>query len=121
MPKVLRDGVIALSIAFLTGAFFVTDAALAQGGFYAGGIRGYGYGLARPAYRAVAVAPGFGFGYGYYGHPLDDSYDYPFGYGEYAEYGPWAHRGFEGAGCELTPRRVRTASGWRWRTVRACY
>ena len=96
------------------------DAALARGGYYAGaGFRGYGIGLQRPAYGALAV--GVGFGYGYYGHPFDDSYDPPYGYGEYAEYGPWAYGGYGGAGCTLTQRRVRTASGLRWRTVRLCH
>jgi len=118
LPRVLRQAVLALCAVALTGAL-LPDAALARGGLYAGaGLRGYGFGLHRPAYGALAV--GLGFGYGYYGYPLDDSYDYPYGYGEYAEYGPWAYRGYAGGGCLLSQRRVSTAYGLRWRTVRIC-
>ena len=70
---------------------------------------------------AIAAGLGLGLGYGYYGYPLDDSYDPPYGYGEYAEYGPWAYRGNPGNGCALTQRRVRTAYGLRWRTVSPSY
>ena len=34
----------------------------------------------------------------------DDSYDYPYGYGEYAEYGPWAYGGNVSGGCFLTQK-----------------
>lgn len=120
LPRVLRQGILALCAVALTGAL-LPDAALARGGLYAGaGLRGYGFGLRRPAYGALAVGLGFGLGYGYYGYPLDDSYDYPYGYGEYAEYGPWAYRGYAAGGCQLAQRRVWTAYGPRWRTVRIC-
>jgi hypothetical protein len=116
----LRQGIPALCAVLLMCAL-LPDAALARGGYYASaGLRGYGTGLHGPAYGAVAVGLGVGFGYGYYGYPLDDSYDYPYGYGEYAEYGPWAYRGYADGGCALTQRRVRTAYGLRWRTVRLC-
>jgi hypothetical protein len=116
----LRNGLLALSAVLLTALLF-TDAALARGGYYAGGgLRGYGFGSPRPAYGAIAAGLGIGLGYGYYGYPLDDSYDPPYGYGEYAEYGPWAYRGYAGGECVLTQRRVRTAYGLRWRTIRLC-
>ena len=110
LPRVLRNGILALFAILLAGAL-LPDAALA---------RGYGVGWQRPVGGAVAVGLGVGLGYGYYGHPLDDSYDPPYGYGEYAEYGPWADRGYVGGGCALTQRRMRTAYGLRWRTVRLC-
>jgi hypothetical protein len=117
LRKILRSAVLLLS-GLLLAATALPDAAQARGGFYA---RGYGYGLLRPAYRPLAaIGLGVGFGYGYYGYPLDDSYDYPYGYGEYAEYGPWAYGGYVSGGCFLTQRRVRTASGPRWRAVRVC-
>jgi len=119
LPRVLRNGILALSAILLAGAL-LPDAALARGGFYGGGARGYGVGWQRPAVGAIAVGLGLGLGYGYYGHPLDDTYDPPYGYGEYAEYGPWAYRGYAAGGCVLTQRRVRTAYGLRWRTVRLC-
>ncbi len=50
-----------------------------------------------------------------YGYPLDDSFDPPFGYGEYAEYGPWADRA-----CFAAVRRVATYHGWRWRRQLVC-
>ncbi len=118
-PVALRNGLLVLSAVLLTGAF--TDAALARGGYAGGGFRGYGFGSHGPAYGAIAVGLGIGLGYGYYGYPLDDSYDPPYGYGEYAEYGPWAYRRYAGDGCQLIQRRVRTAYGLRWRTVRICY
>lgn len=119
LRTVLRRGVPVLCSVLLIGALLPT-AALARGGFYA---RGYGFGLHRPAYGAIAagLGLGIGYGYGYYGYPLDDSYDDPRGYGEYAEYGPWAFQGSSGGVCQLAQRRVRTASGLRWRTVRLCY
>ncbi|MCG2632372.1 hypothetical protein L6654_37800 [Bradyrhizobium sp. WYCCWR 13023] len=55
----------------------------------------------------LAVTWGWG---NVYGYPLDDSFDPPFGYGEYAEYGPWAD-----GGCFASVRRVATYHGWRWR------
>ena len=70
------------------------------------------------------VSPGFG-GIAYAGgrftqvHPFDDGYDFPFGYGEYAEYGPWAYSG-NGASCYLTARKVWTGSRWRVRRVAVC-
>ena len=111
----LRGGILLLS-GLLVMATALPDAAEARGGFYT-----RGYGLYRPAFRPfAAVGLGVGLGYGYYGYPLDDSFDYPFGYGEYAEYGPWAYGGYVSGGCFLTQRRVRTVYGPRWRTVRVC-
>lgn len=49
-------------------------------------------------------------------NPLDDGYDYPLGYGEYATYGRWA----VGAMCYGLRRPVRTSLGVRWRTIRRC-
>jgi hypothetical protein len=89
-----------------------------------------GFGLAivpdiAAAGSTLVVVPGFrgiGYpgGYGYarlYGHPFDDGYDDPFGYGEYAEYGPWVYPG--GRACYAL-RRVWTARGWRQRAMRIC-
>jgi hypothetical protein len=118
IPRALRNGILALSAVLLADAF-LPGAAAARGGFYAGP-RGYGFGLPRLAYGAIAVGLGVGLGYGYYGYPLDDSYDYPYGYGEYAEYGPWAYRGYAGSRCHLMQRRVWTTYGLRWRTARIC-
>ena len=109
LRNILRSAILLVSGLLLT-ASALPDTAQARGGFYA---RGYGLGFA-------AVGLGVGLGYGYYGYPLDDSFDYPYGYGEYAEYGPWAHGGYVRGGCFLAQRRVRTAHGPRWRTVRLC-
>jgi hypothetical protein len=88
----------ALGLALLT----VPDVAAAGSFVVVPGVRGIGY-------------PG-GFGYArLYGHPFDDGYDYPFGYGEYAEYGPWAYR----SACYVV-RRVWTGRAWRQRAVRVC-
>lgn len=52
-------------------------------------------------------------------NPLDDSFDCPFGYGEYAEYGPWAARNTED-GCCAVIRRLRSPVGRRVLVVRNC-
>ena len=110
-PSVLRKGIPALITLTLMSASS-PDAAHAAGLYAGAGFRGGSY---RPGYVAV------GLGYRYFGYPLDDSYDYPYGYGEYAEYGPWAYRGYSSSGvCQLAQRRVQTAYGLRWRTVRIC-
>lgn len=70
IPRALRNGILALSAVLLADAF-LPGAAAARGGFYAGP-RGYGFGLPRLAYGAIAVGLGVGLGYGYYGYPLDD-------------------------------------------------
>ena len=110
----MRLGIAACTVV-LAGAP-LSNAALARELYAA---RGYSYGL--PAYRAVAAGLVMRPLYNYYGYPLDDSYDYPRGYGEYAVYGPWAYQGYSGDGCQLTQRRVRTAYGMRWQTARSCY
>jgi hypothetical protein len=113
-PGVSRYRILGLFVVLLLDAFLPGDAG-ARGAFYPGP-GGYGFGPPRTVYGAVTV--GIGRGYGYYGYPLDDSYDRPSGYGEYAEYGPWAHRGY--GECAFTQRRVRTVHGLRWRTVNLC-
>lgn len=119
LPKALRRGILVLGVLLLAGAL-LPEAAKARDGLYAGaGFRSRGWGLRGPVYWS-AVGLGVGLGYRYYGHPLDDSYDPPIGYGEYAEYGPWAYGGHAGGACQLTQRKVWTAYGLRWRTVRVC-
>ncbi len=102
--------------AVLLAVALLPDAATAGGGSYVSA--GYGSGPRLAAHGYVMPGFGFGIGYRYNSYPLDDSYDYPSGYGEYAEYGPWAFQGYSVGGCEQ--RRVRTAYGLRWRTVRLC-
>lgn len=69
-----------------------------------------------PGSGTIARAGGFG----YVGaHPFDDGYDYPFGYGEYAEYGPWAYAG-NGASCYPAVRNIWTGSRWRARRGVVC-
>jgi hypothetical protein len=114
-PIVLRKGIPALIALTLVSAF-LPDSARAAGGFYAG-LRGGPY---RPVYGTSAVGLRVGIGYGYFGYPLNDFYDHPYGYGEYAEYGPWAYRGYARGVCQLSQRRVQTVYGLRWRTVRIC-
>jgi len=50
------------------------------------------------------------------------AYPYEYGgYGEYAEYGPWAHsnRGVY-AGCYLARQPVWAETGWLFRRVQVC-
>jgi hypothetical protein len=85
--------------------------ASARGGFGAGGFHAGGGGW----HGGVGLGvPG-----GYYGPSYGDDYEEPWGYGEYAEYGPWAYRGYYG-GCYLARRSARDGYGWRLRTVRIC-
>lgn len=53
---------------------------------------------------------------GHYVHPFDDGYDDPFGYGEYAEYGPWVSRRY--VSCQVIYRM--NTGGSRRRAVWAC-
>jgi hypothetical protein len=134
---VLRKTMMALCALVLVG-MLLPDVASARGGFGGGGFRGGGFargvGWGGAGFRgngwgwrgpAIGIGVGLGLGWGlglaggYYGYPLDDSYDYPYGYGEYAEYGPWAYRNSYG-GCYVARQRVWTSYGWRWRNVRAC-
>lgn len=85
----------------VTGAL-VPDMAEAGGAY---GFPAWGW-----SYRPV----GWGWG-AVYGYPLDDSFDPPVGYGEYAQYGPWAN-----GGCYQARRRVVTPYGWRWRKLQVC-
>jgi hypothetical protein len=71
-----------------------------------------------PGFRRVAYVGGYGYAR-FYGHPFDDGYDYPFGYGEYAEYGPWTYRSAL-ARCYLTARKVWTGKSWLIRRARFC-
>ncbi|MBR0994309.1 hypothetical protein JQ580_26660 [Bradyrhizobium japonicum] len=49
---------------------------------------------------------------------LDDGYDYPFGYGEYAIYGKWARDAYGRA--DVTRCRLVWADGLRWRSLNRC-
>jgi hypothetical protein len=80
----------------------VTDAAAAQCG-----LRCVGWGWRGPA--VAVTGPG-------YGAALSD---YPYGgYGEYAEYGRWAHQQFRG--CRPIRQPVLTEDGWLFRLVQIC-
>jgi hypothetical protein len=83
-------------------------------GWRGGGWRGGGQGWRGAAYGA-AVGVGLGLAGSFFGYPYGDEDDYPYGYGEYAEYGPWAYRG-----CYLARQRVWTSHGWRLRAVQVC-
>jgi hypothetical protein len=82
-----------------------------------GGFRPPAWGWRSPTVGAIGVGFGLGIGSGYYGYAYGD--DYPSGYGEYAEYGPWAWRNYY-ADCYLVRRRMWTPYGWRLRSMRAC-
>lgn len=100
--------------AVLLAGSILANPASAGGGSYS--TTGYSYRLYRSAYGADAL----GIGYHYYRYPLDDSFDYPRGYGEYAEYGPWALQKYSG-GCQLTGSRVYAHYRLIRQTVRFCY
>lgn len=50
---------------------------------------------------------------------LDDSYDYPFGYGEYAVYGPWARDTY--GRPDVARCRLVWLDGPRLRSLNRCY
>jgi hypothetical protein len=66
----------------------------------------------RPAFGTIGVAA-IPFVNGIYEYP----YDYG-GYGEYAEYGPWAHR--HQRGCRIVREPVWTGDGWLSRKLQIC-
>ena len=69
-----------------------------------------------PGSGTIVYAGGFGYSRA---HPFDDGYDYPFGYGEYAEYGPWAYAA-NGKSCYPALRQIWTGSRWRVRRGVVC-
>ncbi|MBR0697771.1 hypothetical protein [Bradyrhizobium lablabi] len=75
---------------------------------------GWGY----VTYPYPGVYPGFLSARDFLGYRLDDSFDEPVGYGEYAEYGPWANP--NRAGCRTVAGRVLTPYGWNNVIVRTC-
>lgn len=107
-----------------------------HGGFGGGGFRGRGVvggsgwrgagwrgddlGWRGATYGALGVGLGLGLAGVSYGSPYGDEDDYPYGYGEYAVYGPWVYRTNYGSGCYLARSRVWTPYGWRLRTVQVC-
>ena len=96
------------------------EIAAARGGFYGGwGARSGGWGWRGPACGAAAVGSGIVIGLaagssGYAGYPLDDSYDYPYRYGEYAVYGPWAYRAYYGTAYPRDGCRPFMARACAW-------
>jgi hypothetical protein len=90
-------------------------------GFYGSGGSfhgGFGTGL---AYGAIGV--GLGLANRYYGGSDDYGDGYPYGYGEYAEYGPWAYNvryRERYVSCYPARQRFWTPYGWRLRVVQVC-
>ena len=84
--------------------------------------RGYGYDarLARTSTPVLTVAtPDLSYPVSTYTYNrLDDGYDYPFGYGEYAVYGKWARDAYGRA--DVTRCRLVWADGLRWRSLNRC-
>jgi hypothetical protein len=81
---------------------------------------GLGAGFVPPSWRPADGVEGVTFREFDFAHALDDGYDEPFGYGEYAQYGPWAHRAYGRANCRLVQWQVRMARRPRWRASRVC-
>jgi hypothetical protein len=104
----LRRTLIVLFAVASIGLIPSADAKAGRGGWRVGD-----WGRLGPALRvggATELADG------YYGYP----YEYG-GYGEYAEYGPWAHstRGVY-ARCYLARQPVWAETGWLFRRVQVC-
>lgn len=105
-----RRAVVALFAIASIGSLAPTDA-MAGGGWRYGG----GWALRGPAFALIGGAA-IGFEDGFYGYP----YGYPSGgYGEYAEYGPWAY-GSRGGRCYSARQPVWTESGWLSRRIQIC-
>lgn len=95
----------------LSGLFYSTESE-GQVSYY----RRPGVVIGRPAPTAMRLWAAPVIADAFEANPLDDGYDYPFGYGEYAVYGRWAI----GANCYLIRLRVPAGHGSRWRTLRRC-
>lgn len=101
---------LASSLAIVAAGLFCSFPARAQLPLYYGpGAVAVGSAFRHP-WPAAAVHDAFT------ANPLDDGYDYPFGYGEYAIYGRWAI----GWTCYDLRRPARASLGVRWRTIRRC-
>jgi hypothetical protein len=104
----LRRTLVLLFAAASIGLISPTGAIAGGGGWHGGG-----WGWRGPA---LGIEAGADLASGYYGYP----YEYG-GYGEYAEYGPWAHgnRGVY-AGCHSARQAVWAETGWLFRRVQVC-
>ncbi|MBR0725033.1 hypothetical protein [Bradyrhizobium manausense] len=79
----------------------------------------YGYDRIAPPVATV-VTPDLSYPVpGYVFSRLDDSYEYPFGYGEYAIYGRWARDAY--GRPDVTRCRLVWLDGSRWRSLNRCY
>ena len=113
-------GLVSVPVASARGGFGAGGVHAGSGGWHrGGGLAGERNWRGRGVGWRGAVAVGLGVPGGYYGPSYGDDYEEPWGYGEYAEYGPWAYRGYYG-GCYLARRSARDGYGWRLRTVRIC-
>jgi hypothetical protein len=104
----LRRTIAFLFVAASTGLISPTEGIARGGGWHRGG-----WGWHGPAF---GVAVDVGLASGYYGYPHE-----PGGYGEYAEYGPWAYsnRGIH-AGCYPARQPVWAETGWLFRRIQIC-
>jgi hypothetical protein len=132
---VLRKAILAVFAIALVGTLSPTVAS-ARGGFGGGGFGRSGFAASSdwrgggrrvggwrwrgPAYGAVGVDLGIGLASSYYGYPDGYEDDYPYGYGEYAEYGPWAYGGHVRGGCYARRQRGWASYAWRLRAVQRC-
>lgn len=95
------------------------------GGFHNGFERGSGWrgGGLRTGLAYGAIGVGLGLANGYYAGSDDYGDGYPYGYGEYAEYGPWAYNvryREHYVSCYPARQRFWTPYGWRLRVVQVC-
>ena len=105
----VRKAVVVLSVTASIGLLAPTDATAGRGGWRSGGAGGW-RGAAFGVIGAILTSST----YGIYGYP----YDYG-GYGEYAEYGPWARSVYR-HNCYSVRQPVRTEDGWLFRKARIC-
>lgn len=103
-------------VGWLTSIFAQANDAFGQYG-YSQTARPY---LLRPIRPFFRVLPGPLVADAFDVNPLDDGYDYPFGYGEYAVYGRWAYANAAATNCYLLRRKIRTGYGYRWRAITRC-
>ena len=108
IASILRKVIAVLTLAIPVIALLSTNSALAGEIWRGDEITAWH----APAYETV----GFGV------FPLVNRvYEYPYdygGYGEYAEYGRWAHR--HQRGCYLVRQPVWTGDGWLSRKIQVC-
>lgn len=98
------------SVVVVVAAALIVTPSLAMAGW-----RGASLAWRSTAFAVAGQVGIFGLATDFYGYPYEQG-----GYGEYAEYGPWARSGSFVRGCYPARQPVWTEDGWLFRRISVC-